>query len=214
MLFVIPIWQVKTVFDGGIRECEHPRPEKLCQFRKGSHARNLTGLRGTLIYACDLACTTNLRPCFQASLQGVHDGNLCARFLSHSKHSEVPWQDEKSQNFPQQVVSGNSYNRTGTNYGIFLAVGQSLIEDWNWKEVIVPARWSQWFLWCFLQRIAKTLPAGQSPIKDWNSNEVIMPAKWSQYFLQRITETLSAVLVVSYIDVSFAYYLTFSKIHS
>ena len=32
------------------------------------------------------------------------------------------------------------YNKTGTNYGILSAVGQSLIEDWNSNEIEIPAR--------------------------------------------------------------------------
>ena len=41
-----------------------------------------------------------------------------------------------------------------------------------------------------------------------------LQSKWNECFLQRIVETLPAILVVFYIDVSFAYYLTFSTTHS
>ena len=41
-----------------------------------------------------------------------------------------------------------------------------------------------------------------------------LQSKRNECFLQRIVETLPAILVVFYVDVSFAYYLTFSKILS
>ena len=149
---------------------------------RGPHARNLTGLRGTSSYTRDIACVAYLSPCFQALLHDVRGWEsslqIYARvFFPAQNILEVPRKDEKSQNFPQPVVSGNSYNKTGTNYVILSAVGQS-------------------------------------PVEDWNSNEIVIPAKLSQCFSLRIAEILSAVLVVFYIDVSFAYYLTFSKIRS
>ena len=112
---------------------------------KGSHARNLTGLRGTSSYTRDIACVAYLSPCFQALLHDVRGWEsslqIYARvFFPAQNILEVPRQDEKNQNFPQPVVSGNSYNKTGTNYVILSAVGQSPVEDWNSNEIVIPAK--------------------------------------------------------------------------
>ena len=74
------------------------------------------------------------------------DENQVCRFMHASsfplKTSSryVPRQDEKNQNFPQPVVGGNSYNKTGKNYVILSAVGQSPVEDWNSNEIVIPAK--------------------------------------------------------------------------
>ena len=112
---------------------------------KGSHARNLTGLRGTSSYTRDIACVAYLSPCFQALLHDVRGWEsslqIYARvFFPAQNILEVPRQDEKNQNFPQPVVSGNSYNKTGTNYVILSAIGQSSVEDWNSNEIVIRAK--------------------------------------------------------------------------
>ena len=61
-------------------------------------------------------------------------------FLAAQNILEVSRQYEKNQNFPPQVVSGDSYNKKRTNYGKLSVVGQSLIEDWNPNEIIFPAK--------------------------------------------------------------------------
>ena len=112
---------------------------------RGPHARNLTGLRGTSSYTRDIACVAYLSPCFQALLHDVRGWEsslqIYARvFFPAQNILEVPRQDEKNQNFPQPVVSGNSYNKTGKNYVILSAVGQSPVEDWNSNEIVIPAK--------------------------------------------------------------------------
>ena len=102
------------------------------------------------------------------------DGNQVSRVTHSSLFPvqnilEVPRRDVKNMNFPLQVVNGNSYNKTGTNYGILSAV---------------------------------------------SGIRTNLQSKRNECFLQRIVETLPAILVVFYVDVSFAYYLTFSKILS
>ena len=112
---------------------------------RGPHARNLTGLRGTSSYTRDIACVAYLSPCFQALLHDVRGWEsslqIYARvFFPAQNILEVPRQDEKNQNFPQPVVIGNSYNKTGTNYVVLSAVGQSPVEDWNSNEIVIPAK--------------------------------------------------------------------------
>ena len=112
---------------------------------RGPHARNLTGLRGTSSYTRDIARVAYLSTCFQALLHYVRGWEsslqIYARvFFPAQNILEVPRQDEKNQNFPQPVVSGNSYNETGTNYVILSAVGQSPVEDWNSNEILIPAK--------------------------------------------------------------------------
>ena len=112
---------------------------------RGSHARSLTELRGTSSYTRDVACVAYLSPCFQALLHDVRGWESSLQiyalvFFPAQNILEVPRQDEKNQNFPQPVVSGNSYNKTGTNYVILSAVGQSPIEDWNSNEIVIPAK--------------------------------------------------------------------------
>ena len=112
---------------------------------RGPHARNLTGLRGTSSYTRDIACVAYLTYCFQALLHDVRGWEsslqIYARvFFPAQNILEVPRQDEKNHNFPQPVVSGNSYNKTGTNYVILSAVGQSPVEDWNSNEIVIPAK--------------------------------------------------------------------------
>ena len=91
------------------------------------------GLRGTLSCARDLACTAYLlvlRPCSTMCV----GGNQVSRFMhlaSFPLKTSLKWQG-KMKRIP--------YNKTGTNYGILSAVGQSLIEDWNSNEIEIPAR--------------------------------------------------------------------------
>ena len=91
------------------------------------------GLRGTLSCARDLACTAYLfvfRPCSTMCV----DGNQVSRImhLAYFPHKTfLKWQG-KMKRIP--------YNKTGTNYGILSAVGESLIEDWNSNETVIPAK--------------------------------------------------------------------------
>ena len=97
---------------------------------RGPHARNLTGLRGTSSYTRDIACVAYLSPCFQAMLHDVRGWEsslqIYARvFFPAQNILEVPRQDEKNQNFPQPVVSGNSYNKTGKKWR-YIVSGRSV----------------------------------------------------------------------------------------